>query len=50
MFALPEIVYSILLVFSPHVLLFIILFYVNIFKAPHLTSMEDLRRLLIEDG
>jgi hypothetical protein len=44
-FALPEIVYGVSLVFSPHVLLFSILFYVNAFEAPHLTSMEDLRRL-----
>jgi hypothetical protein len=49
-FALPEIIYGISLVFSPHVLLFIVLFYANAFEAPHLTSMEDLRRLLIEDG
>ncbi|KAJ5749419.1 hypothetical protein N7533_006447 [Penicillium manginii] len=49
-FALPEIVYGISLVFSPHVLLFIILFYVHAFEAPHLTSMEDLRRLLVEGG
>ena len=38
------------LVFSPHVLLFIVLFYVDAFEAPHLTSMEDLRRLLIDGG
>jgi hypothetical protein len=50
MFALLEIVYGILLVFSPHILLFIILFYVNAFEVPHLTLMEDLQRLLIEDG
>ncbi|KAF7184219.1 hypothetical protein CNMCM7691_004844 [Aspergillus felis] len=49
-FVLPEIVYGISLVFSPHVLLFIVLFYVNAFEAPHLTSMEALRRLLVEDG
>lgn len=49
-FALPEIVYGVSLVFSPHVLLFIILFYVHAFDAPHLTSMEDLRRLLVEGG
>ncbi|KAL4935325.1 hypothetical protein BDV06DRAFT_228932 [Aspergillus oleicola] len=49
-FALPEIVYGVSLVFSPHVLLFSILFFVNAFEAPHLTSMEDLRRLLVEDG
>ncbi|KAL4766861.1 hypothetical protein BDW60DRAFT_212539 [Aspergillus nidulans var. acristatus] len=49
-FALPEIVYGVSLVFSPHVLLFSILIFVNAFEAPHLTSMEDLRRLLVEDG
>ncbi|KAJ6008513.1 hypothetical protein N7540_012489 [Penicillium herquei] len=49
-FALPEIVYGISLVFSPHVLLFIVLFYVHAFEAPHLISMQDLRRLLVEDG
>ncbi|KAJ5664296.1 hypothetical protein N7507_005027 [Penicillium longicatenatum] len=49
-FALPEIVYGVSLIFSPHVLLFIILFYVHGFKAPYLTSMEDLRRLLVEGG
>ena len=47
---MPEIVYGVSLVFSPHVLLFSILFYVNAFEAPHLTSMEDLRRLFVEDG
>ncbi|KAJ6163934.1 hypothetical protein N7470_002606 [Penicillium chermesinum] len=49
-FALPEIVYGVSLVFSPHVLLFIILFYVNAFEASHLNSMEDLRELLVEGG
>ncbi|KAE8404947.1 hypothetical protein BDV37DRAFT_100525 [Aspergillus pseudonomiae] len=49
-FALPEIIYGVSLVFSPHVLLFSILFYIKAFEAPHLTSMEDLRRLFIEDG
>ncbi|KAJ5701392.1 hypothetical protein N7488_008940 [Penicillium malachiteum] len=50
MFALPEIVYSVSLIFSPHILLFIILFYVHAFEAPHLTSIEDLRRLLVKGG
>ena len=49
-FVLPEIVYSVSLVFSLHVLLFSILFYINAFKVPHLTSMEDLWRLFVEDG
>ncbi|KAJ5202171.1 hypothetical protein N7449_004250 [Penicillium cf. viridicatum] len=47
-FALPEIVYGVSLIFSPYILLFIILFYVYAFKAPHLISMEDLRKLLVE--
>ncbi|RDK41021.1 hypothetical protein M752DRAFT_284523 [Aspergillus phoenicis ATCC 13157] len=45
-FALPEIIYGVSLVFSPHVLLFSILFYAHAFAAPDLKSMEDLRRLL----
>jgi hypothetical protein len=49
-FALPEIVYGVSLVFSPHILLFIVLFYAHAFEAPHLISMEDLRRLLVEGG
>jgi hypothetical protein len=36
-------------VFSPHVLLFSILFFIQAFEAPDLKSMEDLRRLFIED-
>lgn len=47
---MPEIVYGISLVFSPHVLLFSILFYANAFEAPSLKLMDDLRRLLVEDG
>ena len=47
---LPEIVYGVSLVFSPHVLLFSILFYVNAFEAPHLTSMEDLWKLFVKGG
>ncbi|KAJ5959165.1 uncharacterized protein N7479_006315 [Penicillium vulpinum] len=49
-FTLPEIIYSVSLIFSPYILLFIILFYIYTFKAPHLISIEDLRRLLIEGG
>ncbi|KAJ6138771.1 hypothetical protein N7471_005257 [Penicillium samsonianum] len=49
-FALPKIIYGVSLIFSPYVLLFIILFYIHAFKAPHLISIEDLRRLLIEGG
>ncbi|PTU18379.1 hypothetical protein P175DRAFT_0560274 [Aspergillus ochraceoroseus IBT 24754] len=48
-FALPEIVYGVSLVFSPHVLIFSILFYARAFEAPDLKSMDDLRRLLVED-
>lgn len=44
---MPEIVYGVSLVFSPHVLFFIILLYTNAFEAPHL---EDLRTLLVEDS
>lgn len=47
---MPEIVYGVSLVFSPHVLFFIILLYTNAFEAPHSSSMEDLRTLLVEDS
>ncbi|KAJ5593223.1 hypothetical protein N7537_010127, partial [Penicillium hordei] len=47
-FILPKIVYSISLIFSLYILLFIILFYIYAFKAPYLISIEDFRRLLIE--
>jgi hypothetical protein len=36
-------------VFSPHVLLFSILFFIQAFEAPDLKSMEDIQRLFIED-
>lgn len=49
-FALLEIVYGVSLVFSPHVLLFSILFYIQAFTAPDLKSMEDFQRLLVEDS
>jgi hypothetical protein len=49
-FPLPEIVDDPSLIFSPHVFLFGILFYLDAFEAPSLRSMEDLRRLLVEDG
>ncbi|OXV12009.1 hypothetical protein Egran_00231 [Elaphomyces granulatus] len=48
-FPLPEIVDDPSLIFSPHVFLFGILFSLDAFEAPHLRSMEDLRRLLVED-
>jgi hypothetical protein len=38
------------LIFSPHVFLFGILFYLDAFEAEGIHSMEDLRRLLVEDG
>ena len=47
---LSEIVYGISLVFSLHILLFSILFYVNAFETPHLILMKDLWRLFVEDG
>ncbi|KAJ5973153.1 uncharacterized protein N7479_003071 [Penicillium vulpinum] len=49
-FTLPKIIYGVSLIFSPYILLFIILFYIYAFEAPHLISIEDLRRLLIEGG
>jgi hypothetical protein len=39
-----------LLIFSPHVFLFGILFSLDAFKAEGLHSMEDLRRLLVAEG
>ncbi|PLB49072.1 hypothetical protein P170DRAFT_327512, partial [Aspergillus steynii IBT 23096] len=47
-FLLPKIIYNILFIFSPHVLLFSILFYIYIFKVTYLTLIKDLRRLLIK--
>lgn len=38
------------LVFSPHLLRFSILFYILVFEAPDLKSMEGLQRLHIKDG
>jgi hypothetical protein len=49
-FTLLEIVYGMSLVFSPYVLLFGVLFYIQAFKLPHLTSMEDLWHLIMEGG
>ncbi|EDN07394.1 predicted protein [Histoplasma mississippiense (nom. inval.)] len=49
-FILPEIIYGISLVFSPHVFLFGFLFHANAFENPSLRSMEDVRRLFPEDG
>ncbi|EED14738.1 conserved hypothetical protein [Talaromyces stipitatus ATCC 10500] len=49
-FPFPEIVDDPTLIFSPHVFLFSILFYLDAFEANGLRSMEDVRRLLVEDG
>lgn len=49
-FILPEIIYGISLVFSPHVFLFGFLFHANAFENPSLRSMEDVRRLFPDDG
>ncbi|KAL1873654.1 hypothetical protein Plec18167_006171 [Paecilomyces lecythidis] len=49
-FPLPEIIDDPSLIFSPHVFLFGILFSLNAFEAPRLTSMARLRELLTEDG
>jgi hypothetical protein len=38
------------LIFSPHVFLFGILFHLDAFEADGLRSMEEVRRLLVEDG
>jgi hypothetical protein len=38
------------LIFSPHVFLFGILFYLDAFEASGIGSMEDLRQLFVEDG
>ncbi|KAH1396271.1 hypothetical protein KXV70_001089 [Aspergillus fumigatus] len=49
-FPLPEIIDDPSLIFSPHVFLFGILFWLDAFEAPNLRSMEDLRKLLVEGG
>ncbi|KAL2812532.1 hypothetical protein BJX63DRAFT_396567 [Aspergillus granulosus] len=49
-FPLPEIIYDPLLMLSPHTFLLGILFYDDAFRAPGITSMEDLRCLWVEDG
>ncbi|KAF7587244.1 hypothetical protein BBP40_007516 [Aspergillus hancockii] len=49
-FPFPEIIDDPSLIFSPHVFLFGILFWLQAFEAPILTSMEDLRKLLVEGG
>jgi hypothetical protein len=49
-FPLPEIIDNPLLIFSPHIFLFGILFWLNAFEALNLRSMEDLRKLLVKGG
>jgi hypothetical protein len=49
-FPFPEIVDDPSLIFSPHVFLFGILFYLDAFEASSIRSMEDLRRLFVEEG
>ncbi|PGH15999.1 hypothetical protein AJ80_05342 [Polytolypa hystricis UAMH7299] len=49
-FILPEIIYGISLVYSPHVFLFGFLFHARAFENSRLQSMEDVRRLFPEDG
>lgn len=49
-FVLPEIIYDVSLVFSPHVFLFGLLFHATAFENSRLRSMEDVRMLFPEDG
>jgi hypothetical protein len=49
-FVLPEIIYDVSLVFSPHVFLFGFLFHADAFENPSLRSMEDARKLFPADG
>ncbi|KAI1939195.1 hypothetical protein LOZ57_006155 [Ophidiomyces ophidiicola] len=49
-FMLPEIIYGISLVFSPHVFLFGFLFHAEAFENPTLRTMDDVRRLLPQAG
>ena len=49
-FLLSEIIDDPSLIFSPRVFLFGFLFGLDAFEAPSLTSMEVLRKLLIEGG
>ncbi|OJD20581.1 hypothetical protein ACJ73_08084 [Blastomyces percursus] len=49
-FILPEIIYGISLVFSPHVFLFGFLFHAEAFENPTLQTMDDVRRLLPAAG
>ncbi|KAE8130760.1 hypothetical protein BDV38DRAFT_291355 [Aspergillus pseudotamarii] len=49
-FPLPEIIYDPSLMLSPHTFLLGILFHDDAFRVPGIKSMEDLRRLWVEDG
>ena len=49
-FPIPEIVYDLSLIFSPHVILLGMIFDDQVFAAPSLTSPEKLSRLDIEPG
>lgn len=49
-FPLPEIIDDPSLIFSPHVFLFGILFALGAFEPLGLTSMDQLRKLLVQDG
>ncbi|EDN02645.1 predicted protein [Histoplasma mississippiense (nom. inval.)] len=49
-FVLPEIIFDVSLVFSPHVFLFGFLFHAEAFENSSLQSMEDVRKLVPADG
>ncbi|KAJ5415003.1 hypothetical protein N7509_000101 [Penicillium cosmopolitanum] len=49
-FPFPEIIDDPSLIFSPHVFLFGILFWLQAFESPALSSMEKLRSLFVEGG
>ncbi|KKZ61495.1 hypothetical protein EMCG_03911 [[Emmonsia] crescens] len=49
-FILPEIIFNILLLFSPHIFLFGFLFHADAFENSSLQSMEDVRKLFPADG
>ena len=49
-FPFPEIIDDPSLVFSPHAFIFGILFWLQAFDVLRLSSMEQLRRLFVEDG
>jgi hypothetical protein len=49
-FLLPKIINDPLLIFSPHIFLFRILFWLDAFEALNLRLIEDLRKLLVKGG